>query len=148
MTTRYIDVAFNGGMKIAAVLHPAADSGQRTPDASATEDTVVHTDQPVKDGGDGTAPTPFELFLASLATCAGVYAQRFCEARKIPTGGLALRVGCEFAPKGFQVTRMTFALTPPEGFPAEYRDALVRAVELCTVKKHILTPPVFEVVLA
>ena len=151
MTMKFIDVAFNGGMKIDAILHPAAPIGQDAPDAAPgtpAAATVIHTDQPVKDGGDGTAPTPFELFLASLATCAGVYAQRFCEARKISTEGLGIRVGCEFAPKGFQVTRMTFVVTPPLGFPGEYRDALVRAVELCTVKKHIMTPPAFEVVLA
>ena len=149
MTMKFIDVAFNGGMKIDAILHPAvtgdAPAGADIPAPAAT---VIHTDQPVKDGGEGTAPTPFELFLASLATCAGVYAQRFCEARKIATEGLGIRVGCEFAPKGFQVTRMTFVVTPPQGFPAEYRDALVRAVELCAVKKHIMTPPAFEVVLA
>lgn len=153
MTMKFIDVAFNGGMKIDAILHPTAPAGPDAPIApdavpGAPASTVIHTDQPVKDGGEGTAPTPFELFLASLATCAGVYAQRFCEARKISTEGLGIRVGCEFAPKGFQVTRMTFVVTPPQGFPDEYRDALVRAVELCTVKKHIMTPPAFEVVLA
>ncbi|MBZ2171355.1 OsmC family protein [Nitratidesulfovibrio sp. SRB-5] len=146
MTMKFIDVAFNGGMKIDAILHPPVTPAG--PDTPAPASTVIRTDQPVKDGGEGTAPTPFELFLASLATCAGVYAQRFCEARKISTEGLGIRVGCEFAPKGFQVTRMTFVVTPPQGFPDEYRDALVRAVELCAVKKHIMTPPAFEVVLA
>ncbi|MDR3044300.1 MAG: OsmC family protein [Desulfovibrio sp.] len=148
MTMKFIDVAFNGGMKIDAILHPVVTGDAAVSGTPAPASTVIHTDQPVKDGGDGTAPTPFELFLASLATCAGVYAQRFCEARKISTEGLGIRVGCEFAPKGFQVTRMTFVVTPPQGFPGEYRDALVRAVELCTVKKHIMTPPAFEVVLA
>lgn len=145
MTMKFIDVAFNGGMKIDAVLHPAVTDDAAAP---APASTVIRTDQPVKDGGEGTGPTPFELFLASLATCAGVYARRFCEARKISTEGMGIRVGCEFASKGFQVTRMTFVVTPPQGFPDEYRDALVRAVELCTVKKHIMTPPAFEVVLA
>ncbi|MBG3876948.1 osmotically inducible protein OsmC [Desulfovibrio oxamicus] len=159
MTMKFIDVTFNGGMKIDAILHPAVtptgadaptgqDAPQPAPGTAAPASTVIRTDQPVKDGGEGTAPTPFDLFLASLATCAGVYAQRFCEARKISTEGLGIRVGCEFAPKGFQVTRMTFVVTPPLGFPHQYRDALVRAVELCTVKKHIMTPPAFEVVLA
>lgn len=125
-----IDVTFGQGMRIDATLE-----GSHT----------IHTDQKVKDGGEGSAPNPFELFLASLATCAGVYARRFCEARNIATQGMALRVTCTYAPKGFQVTHMRFTLTPPPGFPEEYRAPLIRAVELCTVKKHIVHPPEFSV---
>lgn len=124
-----IDVVFGGGMRIDARMG----------------DTVIPTDQPEKQGGGGTAPTPFDLFLASLATCAGVYAVRFCESRKLSTDGLGLRAVCTFAEKGFHVEAMTFELTLPEGFPDKYRDALVRSVDLCTVKKHLKDPPEFAV---
>ncbi|HEX3531204.1 MAG TPA: FAD-dependent oxidoreductase [Thermoanaerobaculia bacterium] len=51
---------------------------------------IIHTDQPREHGGGGTAPTPFDLFLASLGTCAGFYALRFCQERSLPTDGLGL----------------------------------------------------------
>ena len=44
---------------------------------------TIETDQPLKAGGDGTAPAPFELFLASLATCAGIYVKSFFDARSL-----------------------------------------------------------------
>ncbi len=46
---------------------------------------VIKTDQPVYSGGDGSAPAPFDLFLASIATCAGIYVLFFCQKRGIPT---------------------------------------------------------------
>ena len=51
---------------------------------------LIRTDQPASAGGDASAPAPFDLFLASLATCAGYYVLAFCRARGIPTDGLAL----------------------------------------------------------
>ena len=53
-------------------------------------DFIVKTDQPVKNGGSASAPEPFALFLTSIATCAGIYAQEFCSVRKIPTQDMAL----------------------------------------------------------
>ena len=60
-----IEVTFPGGMQVDAQV----------------EGIIVKTDQAVKNGGDGSAPEPFQLFLASIATCAGVYALDFCNAR-------------------------------------------------------------------
>lgn len=131
-TQQTIDVEYRGGMSVAALI----------------EGRAIVTDQPVKDGGQDAAPSPFDLFLAALATCAGLYAQRFCESRSLSTEGLGLRVTCTYADKGFHVEAMDFALTLPEGFPEKYRDALLRAVDLCTVKKHIVTPPRFSVRIA
>jgi len=130
MKQKVIDVVFDGGMKINANM----------------DDMLILTDQPVKEGGEGSGPTPFQLFLASLATCAGIYAKRFCDTRKIATDGLALQVVCDFAEKGFKVEKMTFELTLPEGFPTKYESAIVRAIDLCTVKKHIKEAPDFEIV--
>lgn len=130
MKQQTIDVVFGDKQKI------TADLG----------DMTIATDQPVKEGGDGTAPNPFQLFLASLATCAGVYARRFCESRKIATDGLGVRVLFDYADKGFRVEKVTYELTLPDGFPDKYRDALVRSVDLCTVKKHVCQCPEFEIV--
>ena len=56
---------------------------------------TIKTDQPVRDGGEGAAPAPFDYFLASLASCAGYYALAFCRERKIPTEGLAMTMTAE-----------------------------------------------------
>ena len=55
-------------------------------------DFKISTDQPVADGGTNTAPSPFDLFLASLATCAGYYVTAFCRERDLPTEGIALKM--------------------------------------------------------
>ncbi|MFW5740864.1 MAG: OsmC family protein, partial [Myxococcota bacterium] len=51
---------------------------------------TIHTDQAKENGGDGTAPEPYMMFLASLGTCAGVYVLGFCQARDLPTEGISL----------------------------------------------------------
>ncbi len=108
---------------------------------------TVKTDQPVREGGDGTAPSPFDVFLVSLAACAGYYALAFCKERKIPTEGLGVIMTTERGEVSKMVDKISIAVTPPAGFPEKYRDALVKSVDHCTVKAHILRPPRFEVVL-
>lgn len=107
---------------------------------------TVKTDQPVRDGGDGTAPAPFDYFLASLAACAGYYALAFCKERKIPTEGLAVTMTTERGEVSKMIDKITFNVDLPPGFPEKYRFAIVKAVDHCTVKAHILRAPQFEVV--
>ena len=101
----------------------------------------IATDQEEKDGGGDSAPNPFQLFLASLATCAGFYAMAFCEKRKISTQGLGLTLDYDWDKKEGRVVRMSFVIDLPRGFPEKYHKALVRAVDACTVKKHLVNPP-------
>ena len=124
-----IEVTFPGGKRV---------------DAKVGE-FVVQTDQPVELGGAGSAIAPFELFLASLATCAGIYALGFCQARKLPTEGLKLTQRYELDPETKLPAKVSITLQLPEGFPEMYRGAIVRAVEGCKVKKTVLSQPVFEV---
>ena len=109
---------------------------------------TILTDQPVKGGGAGSAPSPFDLFLASIGTCAGLYALRFCQQRNLDAGGLALSLTPENDGEGKRVSRIRIEITLPAAFPAKYRDAILRAVDQCKVKRHILEPPRFEVTLA
>ncbi len=51
---------------------------------------TVHTDQPPQGGGDGSAPTPFAVFLSSMGTCAGIYVLGFCRQRNLPTDGIRI----------------------------------------------------------
>ena len=108
---------------------------------------TVKTDQPVRDGGDNSAPSPFDLFLASLAACAGYYALAFCRERQIPTQGLAVTMTTERGAVSKMIDKITIDVVPPPGFPEKYRHALVKAVDHCTVKAHILRAPQFEIVL-
>jgi len=105
----------------------------------------IASDQSVKSGGEASAPEPFQLFLASIATCAGGYALGFCQTRKIDATGLGLRMSCEWDAEAKRYATITLALTLPAEFPDKYKDAIVRAVDLCMVKKHIINPPEFSI---
>lgn len=106
---------------------------------------TVHTDQSVEHGGCGTAPEPFDLFLASLGTCAGLFALRFCQQREIGTLGLGVTLTTQEDPKTRRLSAVRLEIHLPQGFPAKYEDAIVRAADLCTVKRHILEPPAVTV---
>ena len=106
---------------------------------------TIRTDQPPQGGGEVTAPPPFDLFLASIATCAGIYVKGYCDARGIATEGLGMEMRIEREPEKHRVVRLVLEIRLPEGFPEKHREAIVRAADLCAVKKHILQPPAFEV---
>jgi putative redox protein len=106
---------------------------------------TVRTDQSPRAGGEGSAPQPFDLFLASIATCAGIYVKSYCDTRGIPTGGLGLAMHVERDAERQRIGKLVLEIRLPEGFPDKHRDAVVRAADLCSVKKHVLDPPAFEV---
>lgn len=104
----------------------------------------VATDQPKESGGEGSAPAPFDLFLASIATCAGYYVLDFCRARNIPTEGIRLVMRLERNAEKRMIGRVSIEIQLPAGFPERYRAPVVKAADLCSVKKHILDPPAFD----
>lgn len=105
----------------------------------------IQTDQSVDEGGKGEYPDPFQLFQVSIATCAGTYALNFCQERDINTTGLSLSASCNWDKKMKMLTLVTIELKLPAEFPDKYRSAIVRAVSLCTVKKHLGELPEFQV---
>jgi len=107
---------------------------------------VVKTDQPAREGGGGTAPSPFDYFLVSLAACAGFYALAFCRERKISVEGLAVTMTTERGEVSKMIDKVMISIDLPADFPEKYKFALVKAVDHCTVKAHILRPPQFEIV--
>ena len=124
-------ITFPGGKKVNAEM----------------DGVVIPTDQP-SDGGDGSAPSPFSYFLASMGTCAGIYVLSFCQQRDISTVGMSLTQRMEFATDESGHTRLskvTLAIMLPAGFPDKYRNAIVKTAELCSVKKVIMNPPEFEI---
>jgi putative redox protein len=106
---------------------------------------TIETDQPARGGGDGSAPAPFDLFLASIGTCAGIYALGFMQQRGIDPEGLKLTMRTNFDPEVGLVDKIDLELELPAGFPDKYRDAVVNAMNLCTVKKHLHQPPSFAI---
>lgn len=102
---------------------------------------VIRTDQSVAGGGEGSAPEPFELFLASLATCAGIYVLGFCQSRGIPTEGLGLVQHHRFDEATHRLNRVEIELTLPKGFPERYRSSVIQAAVNCKVKKVLMSPP-------
>jgi putative redox protein len=104
---------------------------------------AIHTDQPAADGGADSGPSPFDLFLASIATCAGFYALRFCQERKIATEGLAVTLTPER--EAGRLTKIHVEVKTPPEFPAKYREAILRAVDHCAVKRALADPPAFDV---
>lgn len=104
----------------------------------------IETDQPLRAGGGGTAPAPFDYFLASIGTCAGYYVKSFLDQRQIPAEGV--RVGLETVKSSEtkRIEEIRIRVAVPEGFPRKYERALVKAVDLCSVKRHILEPPRFS----
>ncbi len=129
MTNMEMIVDFPGGLKV---------------DAHWGDETV-HTDQPVNGGGDGSAPTPFALFLASIGTCAGIYVLGFCKQRGIPTDDIKIIQRLHSNPFTGLIGKIDLEIQLPENFPMKYKDAVIRAANLCAVKKHFENPPQFEV---
>lgn len=124
-----INVTFPGGKRVDA----------------AFGDRVVMTDQSQAHGGDGTAPEPFELFLASLATCTGIYVLGFCQARNLPTDGIHVEQRATFDETGKVLTNVAIEVHLPPTFPEKYRPAVVAAANSCKVKKVLAAPPTFQV---
>ncbi len=106
---------------------------------------TVHTDQPVSEGGENTAPEPFDLFLASIGTCAGIYVSSFCRERHIDTTDLGLILSFYPNPTTGMVERVDIMIKLPAGFPEKYTAAVIRSAEMCFVKKHLSAPPQFYI---
>jgi ribosomal protein S12 methylthiotransferase accessory factor len=102
---------------------------------------TVKTDQPREEGGDGTAPEPYDLFLASIGTCAGVYIVYFCESRKIPCDSITMNLHFERNERTGLMEQIAIEVHLPPDFPPKYKKAVVRAAEMCTVKRNLVRPP-------
>lgn len=122
-----IEVNFPGGVAV------SARSGSFT----------VNTDQPVAHGGGGSAPSPYEVFMMSIAACAGYFAVAFCRERDIPTEGMSLGTDFEKDPETKALSKVKIELRLPENFPEKYKKPIMRTMDQCSVKKAILAQPEF-----
>ena len=125
-----MDITFPGGVRVNAQYN----------------DFEIETDQPEKNGGENSAPSPFDLFLVSLGTCAGFFALRFCQQRELPTDGMHLSLTTERNRETKRLDRVEITLKLPDGFPEKYRSAIIRATDQCAVKKALIDPPDIDLV--
>ena len=106
---------------------------------------TIETDQAKDEGGDGSAPEPYDLFLSSIGTCAGVYVVYFCHERGIDTAGIKMTLQFDRNEKKNLVETVRIHIDLPPGFPEKYKTAVIKAAALCTVKRNITDPPRFSV---
>ena len=123
-----MEITFTGGLKVRAEL----------------DGLTVDTDQPIASGGGGEAAGPYDLFLASLGTCAGFFALRFMQQRGIDPTGARLTLATEKDPETGLAATVRIDLELPHDFPDKYRQAIVRAMDQCKVKRQLEHPPVVE----
>jgi ribosomal protein S12 methylthiotransferase accessory factor len=118
-----MEIVFPGGARVDALMG----------------NTVITTNQ------DGSAPAPFGLFLASIGTCAGIYVLSFCNHRGLSTEGVKVVQRVVTNPMTRMVDRVDLDIVVPPDFPEKYHAALIRAADQCAVKKHLESPPAFQV---
>ena len=106
---------------------------------------TIETDQTKEEGGEGIAPEPYSLFLASIGTCAGIYVVYFCEERGIDTSKIKMKLEFERDEEKHLTTAVHMHIDLPPDFPPKYKAAVIKTAKLCTVKRNIADPPQFTI---
>jgi putative redox protein len=125
-----MEITFDGGKVITAHSHGH----------------IIRTDQPLNGGGQDSAPSPFELFLASIGTCAGIYVKSFCDNRNIPADNIKIIQSAEFDKESGLPVNIKLDIKLPADFPEKYKASVINVAELCKVKKTMANPPAFQVI--
>lgn len=139
------DPDVDGRARAGCYVDTRVHSGGGKKVVATCEGFTIETDQPVKDGGEGSAPEPFSLFLASLGACTGHYVYSFCEKRDIPIDGITLTQTIDRDKKTKMIEKIRIDIVLPEGFPEKYVSGVVRSAALCTVKKQLSPSIAFEI---
>ncbi|HQH25031.1 MAG TPA: OsmC family protein [Bacteroidales bacterium] len=124
-----MEITFEGGKVVTAHIHGHD----------------IRTDQPVSNGGTNSSPAPFDLYLASIGTCSGVYVKSFCDRRNIPAEGIKIIQTAEWNRETGLPSTIRLDIRLPSGFPEKYKSSVIHAAGLCLVKKSIASPPGFEI---
>jgi putative redox protein len=103
----------------------------------------LFTDQPGEDGGGDTAPTPTELFIASLAACVAYYAERFLRRNNLSAEGLAVAAEFDWASGPHRVGAIRLKVDAP-GLTQEREEAFRRVIDHCTIHNTLRKPPDVE----
>lgn len=105
----------------------------------------ILTDQSVKDGGEDSAPAPFDLFMASIGTCAGFYVQAYCQSKGIDPSGINITLQPKRDATNKKIVGFITTIRLPKGLPDRLYPALKKVAEQCAVKKTIMSHPEFIV---
>jgi ribosomal protein S12 methylthiotransferase accessory factor len=106
---------------------------------------TLKSDQPIADGGDNTAPSPLEIFLASIGMCAGFYIVAFCQSRSIPTDNITITQNVMRNDTTHMVEKINIDIVLPPNFPEKYKSAIVKTAQSCSVKKFLDAPPEIQI---
>ncbi len=109
---------------------------------------LVHVDQPIEAGGSDAAPTPTELFVASLASCVAFYSRRYLARHSLPTEGLSVEAAFTMAERPARVGQINVLIDLPTGVPDDRRAALLAVASHCTVHNTLEDPPELSIELA
>lgn len=109
------------------------------------DDFSVIADQPIRYKGDGSAPSPFDYFLASSALCAAYFIKVYCNSRDIPTDGIRVAQNNIVDPEDRYNQIFQIQVELPESLSEKDRTGILRSVERCTVKRVIQTGPEFKI---
>jgi len=107
---------------------------------------AVVTDQPESDGGENTAMTPTELFIASLATCAGFYVVTFAGRHDVPMEGMTIGVSYTYADRPRRIGSVDIRVKLPQPVDDHLRTSIQRAAEQCLVHNSLRQPPEVTIV--
>jgi len=125
-----MEITFEGGKVVTAHTHGH----------------IIRTDQPLDGGGGNTAPAPYDLFLASIGTCAGIYVKSFCDNRGIPTDNIKIIQSQEWNQETGLPVNIRLDIKLPADFPEKYIGSVIHVADLCKVKKTMVNPPKFEII--
>ena len=109
------------------------------------DDFTVVSDQPIRYKGDGSAPGPFDYFLASSALCAAYFVKLYCNTRNIPTDNIRLSQNNIVDPENRYNQIFKIQVELPADISAKDRQGILRSIERCTVKKVVQTGPEFVI---
>ena len=109
------------------------------------DDFSLITDQPVRYKGDGTAPSPFDYFLASSALCAAYFVKVYCIARNIPTEDIKLSQNNIVDPENRYKQIFQIQVELPSSISEHDREGILKSIDRCTVKKVIQQTPEFQI---
>jgi ribosomal protein S12 methylthiotransferase accessory factor len=109
------------------------------------DDFTVIADQPIRYKGDGSAPGPFDYFLASSALCAAYFVKLYCNARNIPTENIRLSQNNIVDPENRYQQIFKIQVELPTDISAKDRQGILRSIDRCTVKKVVQTGPEFVI---
>jgi len=112
---------------------------------ASSKDLVVEVGPPPDQGGDPDAYGPFDMLLCALATCTGFQVLNFLQQRDMPIDGAGLSITAERGDASHLLETVSMEIRVPDGFPDKYKDAIIRATDLCFVKKQLGRAPEFRI---